>query len=136
MIKMSTGNKRQYKRGNSSSTINLVVLIIFFFLYNSCKNESHQKKFNDNTITTIAKATRIKNSGKTHQLRYYFYVNNERILGGITSSNESYINKFFSVRYDLNKPEKNHIALNRQLKPDSITLAKAGFTKIKYYIYI
>lgn len=45
------------------------------------------------------------------------------------------LNKFYKVKYDLNKPEENDLILEEELQPDSITLVKAGFTKTKYYFY-
>ncbi|MEG2102158.1 MAG: hypothetical protein RRY99_11690 [Flavobacterium sp.] len=35
----------------------------------------------------------------------------------------------------MNKPEENEIFLEEELKPDSLKLIEAGFTKTKYYEY-
>ncbi|MBJ2123035.1 hypothetical protein [Flavobacterium sp. IB48] len=35
----------------------------------------------------------------------------------------------------MNKPEENEIFLEEEVKPDSLSLVKAGFTKTKYYEY-
>ena len=53
----------------------------------------------------------------------------------MTSDNDNLLNKFYKVKYDINNPGGNYIVLEKELKPDSITLVKAGFTKTKYYIY-
>lgn len=57
-------------------------------------------------------------------------------MGSASLANPDLVNKFYRVKYDPNSPEKGHaIILSEELKPDSITLVKAGFTKTKYYIY-
>ena len=49
--------------------------------------------------------------------------------------NKDILNKYYKVKYDLNNPKANYIILDKELKPDSLTLVKAGFSKTKYYIY-
>ncbi|MFH7017578.1 hypothetical protein [Flavobacterium sp. FlaQc-47] len=106
----------------------LIISIIFYLYY---KGE-YKKPLNGETIGL---ATRIK-QGRPSTLRYYFYVDEKRILGRASLANPDLVNKFYRVKYDLNSPEKGHaIILNEELQPDSITLVKAGFTKTKYYIY-
>ncbi|WP_428230261.1 hypothetical protein [Flavobacterium sp.] len=88
---------------------------------------------------TIALVTINEGSGKYKVLRYYFYTD-RKILGriGNRSRNSNLykeINKFYKVKYDLNKPEENEVFLEKELKPDSTALVKAGFTKTKYYEY-
>ncbi|GIQ60552.1 hypothetical protein Flavo103_36880 [Flavobacterium collinsii] len=85
---------------------------------------------------TIGLTIRIKSSGRSSFLRYYFYANDKRILGGASIVNPNLVGNFYKVKYDLNDPEKGHcIILNYELKPDSITLVNAGFVKRKKYIY-
>lgn len=108
--------------------LGLIISIIFSLYY---KGE-YKKPLNGETIGF---ATRIK-QGRQSTLRYYFYVDEKRILGSASLANPDLVNKFYRVKYDLNNPEKGYsIILNEELKPDSITLVKAGFTKTKYYIY-
>ncbi|WP_428228686.1 hypothetical protein [Flavobacterium sp.] len=106
----------------------LIILLIFSLYY-----EGEYKK--PLKGETIGLATRIK-QGRQSTLRYYFYYDKKRILGSASLTNPDLVNKFYRVKYDPNNPEKGHaIILNEELQPDSITLVKAGFTKIKYYIY-
>ena len=35
--------------------------------------------------------------------------------------------------FDKNNPESSHIYLNEEIRPDSITLIKAGFKYVTYY---
>jgi hypothetical protein len=111
----------------------VVILFVLFFRYKSNKDHKYEKTFKGETIGLTI---RIKYSGKTRDLRYCFYSGGKKILGNAPIVNYDLLDKFYRVKYDINNPEKGHyIILKEELKPDSITLVKAGFTKIKYYIY-
>ncbi len=111
----------------------IIVSTVYFLLKNPNRNDDYKKTFKGETIGLTL---RIKSSGKTHYLRYCFYSDKKKILGGAAIVDYNLVNKFYKVKYDLDNPEKGHyIILNKELKPDSITLVKAGFTKTKYYIY-
>jgi hypothetical protein len=109
------------------------IMFLLFFLSHKDADEynKYEKTFKGETIGL---ATRFERKGKRDYLRYYFYAN-KKILSEIYSNDDNLLNKFFRVKYDLNKPEENYIVLEEELKPDSISLVKAGFTKTKYYIY-
>ncbi|WP_281336621.1 hypothetical protein [Flavobacterium eburneipallidum] len=109
------------------------VVIMFVYFINKDANEysEYRKTFKGEAIGF---ATKIKRSNKNSYLKYYFY-SGKRFLGKTSSSNKELVNKFYKVKYDLNNPSANYIILDKELKPDSITLVKAGFAKVKYYIY-
>ena len=109
----------------------IVILFILIVRYNSNEQDEYEKTFKGETIGL---ATRIKHSGKTSFLRYYFYTN-KKVLSEVSSRDNHLVDKFYKIKYDLNKPEENYIVLEQELSPDSLTLVKAGFTKMKYYIY-
>ena len=112
----------------------LIGLVILSIYYNSIEHENYRKSFKGETI---ALATRIQHKYKyDFSLHYYFYLD-KKIISAITvkSNDHSVLNKFYKVKYNLKAPEENYIILEKELNPDSITLVKAGFTKIKYYIY-
>lgn len=109
----------------------LLILFVFFVNYNVNEYDKYKKTFKGEAIGL---ATKIKHSNKTSFLKYYFY-SDKKVLSQVSSRDYELVNKFYKVKYDLNNPEENYIVLEKELKPDSITLVKSGFTKIKYYIY-
>jgi hypothetical protein len=109
----------------------IVILFILIVRYNNNEQDEYKKTFEGETIGL---ATRIKHSGKTSSLRYYFYTD-KKILSEVSGRDNDLVNKFYKIKYDLNNPEENYIVLEEELEPDSISLVKAGFTKTKYYIY-
>lgn len=124
------------KHNNNNNWIYLSISLFFglilSLIYSLYYEGEYKKPLKEETIGL---ATRIK-QGRQSTLRYYFYVDEKRILGSVSLANPNLINKFYRVKYDPNNPEKGHtIILNEELQPDSITLVKAGFIKTKYYIY-
>ena len=111
----------------------IAIIFLLFFLASKDANEynEYMKTFKGETIGFV---TRIEREGKRDHLKYYFY-SGRKILSEVSSRECKLVNKFFKVKYDLNNPENNYIVLEEELEPDSISLVKAGFTKIKYYIY-
>ena len=111
----------------------IAIIFLLFFLSSKDANEYNQykKTFKGETIGFV---TRIEREGKRDYLKYYFY-SGRKILSEVLSEDSGLVNKFYKVKYDLDKPEKHYIVLDEELKPDSISLVKAGFTKTKYYIY-
>jgi hypothetical protein len=109
----------------------VIMLMILFSRKDHDQSENYRKTFKGETI---ALATRIKHAGKTSSLRYYFYTD-KKVLSEVSSRDYGLVDKFYKVKYDLNNPDENYIVLEEELKPDSISLVKAGFTKTKYYIY-
>ncbi|SCX81542.1 hypothetical protein SAMN02927916_0421 [Flavobacterium anhuiense] len=113
----------------------VVVSFIIYQIYFVQKND-YRKSFKGEAIALVT----INEGTERHKVvRYYFYTD-RKILGKIgnrTRQNNLYkeINKFYKVKYDLNKPEENEIFLEEELKPDSLALVKAGFVKTKYYEY-
>ncbi len=113
--------------------VSCVLLLLFFRYYEQHKDDKYKSTFKGETIGF---ATRFKYSSKSTYLKYYFYIE-DRIVSWIMvpGGNENQLNKFYKVKYDLNNPYENYIILKKELKPDSISLVNAGFTKTKYYIY-
>ncbi|MHC0440036.1 hypothetical protein [Flavobacterium sp. 3-210] len=108
------------------------ILLIIKGNYNSNEFDKYKKTFKGETIGF---ATRIEHKGRQDYLRYYFYLNG-KILSEVSVKNGFDLkDKFYKIKYDLNKPEEHYIILEEELKPDSLSLVKAGFTKTKYYIY-
>jgi len=116
--------------------------IVFFILigllglsiyYHKDDYSNHRKSFKGKTIGL---STRFKYGRKVTYLQYYFYLD-KKIISKISVEkyDPALLNKFYKVKYDLNKPEENDLILEEELQPDSITLVKAGFTKTKYYFY-
>lgn len=111
----------------------LLISLALFTNFRENKYEKYAKKFKGETIGLTM---RIKRSGRSSFLRYCFYANNEKVLGGAPIVNASLVGKFYKVKYDLNDPKKGHyIVLKNELRPDSVTLVNAGFTKRKIYKY-
>lgn len=114
----------------------MVVAIVMYQIYYSNQQSDYRDSFKGETIALVT----INEGTERHKVvRYYFYTD-RKILGkiGNRSRNSNLyheINKFYKVKYDLNKPEENEIFLEEELKPDSLKLIEAGFTKTKYYEY-
>ena len=122
---------------------NWIKVIVFFILvgsfiyaiyYNDKEQGDYIKSFKGETIGLLTRERDHDEHGYT--LQYYFYLDKKiRSVIYVKEYDKGILNKFFKVKYDLNKPEENYIVLEEELEPDSITLVKAGFDKIKYYIY-
>lgn len=125
------------KREKTSSKGYLLILIIFcgllvFFIFKGIKHNQEIKTYSG---STIGLANSFKYYTKTKDLNYYFYINDQKIISK-TSGNDLYnknLKKFYQIKYDISNPENNHIIMSNHLKPDSLTLVKAGFTYKKYY---
>lgn len=114
----------------------IFILLISLTLYTRWRNNEYKNYAQTFKGETIGLTIRIKRSGKSSFLRYYFYTNNNKILGAASIANSNLVGKFYKVKYDLSDPKKGHyIVLKNELRPDSITLINAGFTKRKIYIY-
>ncbi|MDW8850266.1 hypothetical protein SD960_09205 [Flavobacterium sp. MMLR14_040] len=111
------------------------ILFLLFFLSNKDAEQydKYKKTLKGETIGFATRTEKVKRD----YLKYYFY-SGRKILS--ETSIEKYngdklINKFYKIKYNINNPEENYIVLEEELEPDSISLVKAGFTKIKYYFY-
>lgn len=121
---------------------NLIIFIFFvvssaIFLIYTYRSDDFSKSFEGNTIGLI---TRIENCRRFKCLRYYFYIEDKKILSGMQIRNfqgnpQDLVNKFFKVKYDLNNPDENEIFFREELETDSLMLVKSGFVKTKYYEY-
>ena len=110
----------------------LSMIILLYTNYKQNQFDSRKKTFEGEAIALTMK---FKKSGKMRYLVYCFYVDGKilskrKVIGG-----DEILNKFYKVKYHLNNPRANYIILDKELKPDSLSLVKAGFSKIKYYIY-
>ncbi len=129
-----TENKRDIDKIKGLIGITFIGLIFLSVFFSNKKGDEYNEYKKTFKGETIALATRIKHAGKTSSLRYYFYTD-KKVLSEVSSRDYDLVDKFYKVKYDLNNPDENYIVLEEELKPDSITLVKAGFTKTKYYIY-
>ncbi|OXB24478.1 hypothetical protein B0A80_07255 [Flavobacterium tructae] len=111
-----------------------IIGLLMYLVYQNEQQDDYGKSFKGETIGLL---TRLKsNDEHGYTLQYYFYTDKKnRAVVFVKSYDRKDFNKFFKVKYDIDKPEENYIDLKEELLPDSITLVKAGFTKIKYYIY-
>lgn len=123
---------------NNWKTIFLFMIagLLIYEVYRNVQQDDYRKSFKGETIALV---TINEGSREDKVLRYYFYTD-RKILGKIgnrSRHNSLYkeINKFYRVKYDMNNPEENEIFLEEELKPDSLSLVKVGFTKTKYYEY-
>ena len=110
----------------------LSMIILLYTNYKQNQFDSRKKTFEGEAIALTMK---FKKSGKMRYLVYYFYVDGKILSKREVIGGDEILNKFYKVKYHLNNPRANYIILDKELKPDSLTLVKAGFSKIKYYIY-
>jgi hypothetical protein len=129
-----TENKKEIDKIKGIIGISLLAIIFLFSVFSNKNAKKHDEYDKNLKGETIGLTTRIRYNRNTSYLRYYFYTN-KRILSEVSIRDYGRVNKFYKVKYDLNNPEENYIVLEEELKPDSISLVKAGFTKTKYYIY-
>ncbi|MEL1240805.1 hypothetical protein [Flavobacterium flavipallidum] len=133
---MDQTDKIKNKKGNYVGIIVFVAIVfvlLFFNYYEKHKIEEYRRTFKGQTIGFT---TRYKNHSKSISIKYYFYYR-ERIVGSmiVYGNNSNRLSKFYKVKYNLKNPYENYIVLDEELQPDSLELVKAGFTKVKYYIY-
>lgn len=127
---------------NKKDKWNLIIFVAFMvgwaiFLICTNQPDDFSKSFRGEAIGLV---TRIENCNRSKCLRYYFYIDDKRILSGMGIRNyqenpNDLVNKFFKVKYNLNKPEENEIFFREKLELDSLMLVKSGFRKTKYYEY-
>ncbi|MBS7252826.1 hypothetical protein [Flavobacterium branchiicola] len=117
----------------TAGLVAIVMLMIFFSRKDPNKTEEDRKSFKGEAVGLT---TRFKYGRKVIYLQYYFYLD-KKIISKISVDkyDSTLLNKFYKVKYDLNKPEESDLVLEEELQPDSLTLVKAGFRKTKYYFY-
>jgi hypothetical protein len=113
----------------------ILLFIVFILIFSKIKKEKYNDKIKKYNGKTIGITSSIKVHAKTSDLRYYFYYKNKRF---VAKSNENKfskkdLKKFFNVVFDKKNPEHSHIYLSEEIKPDSITLTKAGFKYVTFY---
>jgi len=127
--------KEKREKKINFAPIIIIVLIIFIFVFGEYSRNKYENKIKTYTGSTIGIANSFKHYAKTKDLNYYFYINGQRIISK-TSGRELYnkdLKKFYQIKYDISNPENNHIVLSHHLQPDSLTLVKTGFKRVKYY---
>ena len=129
-------SKPEKSKTNPWAIIIFCAAVLFLLLlryWDDHKYDDYRKTFKGETIGF---ATRYKHISKSTYIKYYFYKDG-KILSSmkVTGNNNLILKKYYKVKYDLNNPKANYIILDKELKPDSLTLVKAGFSKTKYYIY-
>ena len=107
-------------------------IILLYTNHKENQFDDYKKTFKGEAIGLTMK---FKKSGRSRYLMYCFYVNSKIVSNTKTIGNDEILKKFYKVKYDLNNPRASYIILDKEIKPDSLTLVKAGFTKTKYYIY-
>lgn len=110
-------------------------LSAFLIIHDCYKKKQFDKYKQTFKGETIGLTTKFKKKSRRRYLQYCFHVNGKIISLTGTLRNEDVLNKFYKVKYDLDNPVANYIVLDEELRPDSLTLVNAGFTKVKYYIY-
>ena len=127
---------KENKNNNPIGIIVAVAIVSLLLLLRYCDNHKYDKYRSTFKGETIGFATRYKRTGKSTYLQFYFY-KDEKIVSRmlLPADNKHLLNKYYKVKYDLNNPRASYIILDKELKPDSLTLVKAGFSKTKYYIY-
>ena len=113
-------------------SITLASLYILFDISRKTKFNTYKETFKGEAIGLT---TNFKKVGRQRLLIYCFYVDGKVISQRNTMGGDEILNKFYKVKYDLNNPKGNYIFLDKELKPDSLTLVKNGFTWTKYYVY-
>lgn len=126
----------------ASKKLILVLLGSFFlFLAITLLKNSNEKSFLKKVETfkgeTIGYAIKYKKVNRGEVLMYSFYVNGKKNIAKAMFSkyDKTYIGNYFKVKYNIANPNQNHILLNFKIKPDSLTLVKTGFKKVKKYYY-
>jgi|GEM_PF-2153802 len=113
----------------------LIVCFLVLFFYSNHVHKKNQEQIKTYKGETIGYATRIKSYKNSRDLIFYFYKDEKRCLSKIDLKdyNNYLTNKFYKVTFDENNPTNNYLYINKPLKPDSITLIKAGFKFTKVY---
>lgn len=130
-------NKSILKNPVSPLVIIAVFIIFSILLFTQSKfyNKQNLTENNNRQYETIGLTTRIKSIGKSGpNLHYYFYHNNERVLGKINGRylDSSVLAKFYKVKFNENDPTENEMILENEIKSDSVILLKLGFKPKKY----
>jgi hypothetical protein len=115
-----------------------IIISILFFTQSKFYKKQNETEIDNHQCETIGLTTRIKSTGKSGpNLHYYFYHNNERVLGKIDGRylDSSVLAKFYTVKFDENDPAENEMILENEFKSDSVILLKLGFKHIKYYTH-
>ena len=113
----------------------IIIITILLFTQSKQYKEPSEPKIENHKSETIGLTTRIKSVGKSGpNLHYYFYYNNERVLGKIDGRylDSSVLAKFYKVKFNENDPNENEMILENEIKNDSIILIESGFKHIKY----
>jgi hypothetical protein len=113
-------------------TIFLSLIVLSYDYYKKRQFVRYSKTFKGEAIGLTIK---FKKAGRSRYLMYCFYLNGKIVSKRKAMGNEEILNKFYKVKYDLKNPKANYIFLDKELKPDSLTLVKAGFRWSKYYTY-
>lgn len=113
-----------------------IIFISLIMIYSNINEKEYYKKINDFQDKTIGKVYSIR-LGKHSYLKYYFYKNSKKYFSEARYSEFTHENfgKYYRVIFNEKNPSESHIYLNKEIKPDSITLTKAGFKNIIYYDY-
>ena len=129
-------NYSTYLKENEGK-IMLAITIVFIFLiiiYSNINEKEYYKKIDNYQGKTVGKVYSIR-LGKHSYLKYYFYDNNKKYYSEARYSEYTFDNlgKYYHVIFNEKNPCESHIYLNKEIKPDSITLTKAGFKYVTYY---
>ena len=125
------------KENDGKITLGIIFLFVCLaIIYSKINEEEYYKEINNYQNKTIGKVYSIR-IGKHSYLKYYFHYNNKKYFSEAKYSKYSHDNfeKFYFVIFNNNNPDKSHIYLNEEIQPDSITLTKAGFKFVPYYIH-
>ncbi|VXB78512.1 conserved hypothetical protein [Flavobacterium sp. 9AF] len=123
-----------YKNLNSIIGLLIITFLILFNLYNK-KKQVEIEKYEGKSI---AYTKQIIRGEDLNSIKFYFYYKeklfySQQILKDEEKHRSDILNDYFLVTFDTNNLDKNYIHLDKKIKPDSVTLVKAGFTYKKYY---
>jgi hypothetical protein len=113
-------------------TLFLSIIVLSYRYYKQKQFDKYKETFKGEAIGLTMK---FKKSGRSRFLMYCFYLDGKIVSKRKALGEDEILNKFYKVKYDLKNPKANCIFLDKELKPDSLTLVKAGFTWTKYYTY-
>ncbi|HBD26354.1 hypothetical protein [Flavobacterium sp.] len=113
-----------------------IIFISLIMIYSNINEKEYYKKINHFQGKTVGKVYSIR-LGKSSYLKYYFHDNDKKYYSEARYSEYTFDNfgKYYRVIFNEKKPSENHIYLNKEIQPDSITLTKAGFKYVIYYDY-
>jgi len=118
--------------------LSLIAVFVISLFLDRCKDNSYKESINRYKGETIGYTTCFVKSGKTSSLKYFYYINGEKIINkdySYATRSNSFLKKFYLVKYDINNPNECQIVLEDTINPDTNAVMNLGFKKKKIYYY-